>query len=300
MTGFAAVDPSLNLPPWGWTYVSFSFLIGIAGSLAFLVFLMRLAGIPSHHLLIRHGLIGVMSLAIPGAYLAYRMMLHPDRWRNIFWLSDGTDRLLFRWWSATSLMSWMLLPFVVSALASGILALMATKPERWPSWLRSSLLRDMLIVPLALTGVAMAALPGMVLSDTSLPVWSDSSWWGLVFLLSSLSMAAALLALEALRQREQIITSWCNRLDQIVDLAMLVAFVTIGASLNFLGRDALTSLWGLSFVIATVIGGMLLPNVFRLPGTRITPDIQAVILLLVGIGGFVLRSAVVFAPETLI
>lgn len=293
-----AVDPSINLPHWGWAYVGFSLCIGVAGALAFLVLIMRLAGLPTTDAL-RIGQIAAMLLALPGAWLAYRMIAHPERWRNVFWLANESDTASFRWWSAASLMSWALMPFVIAAIVSGVAAILAIRPTRWLLWTRSTWIHEVLIVLAGLTGIVMAALPGIMLSATSVPVWSESSWWGLVFLLSSLSVAASVFALAALISRERLVASWCNRFDQIVIVAMLAALVVVGISLNHLGRDALVSTWGLALIIGTVVGGIVLPSFFRLPGSRMSTDIQAMMALLVVTGSVILRAAVIFAPETL-
>jgi hypothetical protein len=287
---------SLNVPEWGWTFAVFSLCIGTGGALAFLVMVMRLSGIGAvDHILVRCQQM-VMWTAIVGTVLQVALLARPSRVLNMFATIDSGFSLNFRWWSATSLTSWSVAVFGVVAIATRIAVHRAS-----PSPSRAiRMVRDILLIVSGVLGVAAAIAPGVMLSSTSVPIWAASSWWGAAFLLSSMSVAAALVGAVALTSHDHVTTFWANRLDQFIAVGLIVAFVVIGLSLDELGRDALESTWGLTFLISTVLGGMILPNIFRLPGSRITMDIQVFILILVTVGSLILRAVVVFAPETLL
>jgi cytochrome bd-type quinol oxidase subunit 2 len=128
------------------------------------------------------------------------------------------------------------------------------------------------------------------------PVWSDTPLFGLLFIVSAVTMSAALLALgarlldwqtagEAALQR---IWVWLLMVQVVVFAAL---FVTLGSA----ARGWL-NLWGLVLAIGIVVG-IVLPLLSARRRSSYDGGALSMSAALVLLGGVLVRTAVVFVPE---
>jgi protein NrfD len=150
----------------------------------------------------------------------------------------------------------------------------------------------------ALAGLALAGYTGAVLNASNEPVWSDSPWISALFLFSGISTGIALLLLLG-RRVSHVTTEKLAEADNylmLFELITLLGFlVTLGAvGARFIFNSPLIALFGVVIVI-----GLLAPLVLhwrpRLAGSLQTASVVASVLVLVG--GFVLRWAVLAGPQ---
>jgi formate-dependent nitrite reductase membrane component NrfD len=149
-----------------------------------------------------------------------------------------------------------------------------------------------------LLGFFIAGYTGVLLSVTNRPLWADTHWLGLLFLLSGASTAAALLILLSLRRgiRAADTIRWLRRMDSGTLVLELVALINLAISLGPVLR-VWQNAWGVLLVVSVVLTGILLPLAIhwrpRLLG-RLSLPAGAVCVLL---GGFLLRLVVVLSSE---
>jgi Na+/proline symporter len=111
-------------------------------------------------------------------------------------LQSETLRPMLKTWSPMSLGSWGLLLFGSFAFISFLDALADDDRERWPRLvvLRPAGFLGVLVVVIGdLLGFFLAGYTGVLLTVTNRPIWADTSWLGVLFLVCGASTAAALL-----------------------------------------------------------------------------------------------------------
>jgi polysulfide reductase chain C len=134
----------------------------------------------------------------------------------------------------------------------------------------------------------------VLLAVTNRPIWSDSSWLGLLFLISavSTSMAALLLLSHWRRVGVASTASWLSEFDRTALLLELVAIVCFIASL---GRSvqALMNVWGVLLVLGVVVVGIIVPYFLQRRATHGVVLPSALVLL----GGFLLRVVILLSAD---
>jgi formate-dependent nitrite reductase membrane component NrfD len=144
-------------------------------------------------------------------------------------------------------------------------------------------------------GLFLAGYTGVLLAVSNRPVWADSSWLGLVFLLSAISTSvAALLLLARWRSVESPSTvAWLLSFDRIALVVELLAIVIFLISLGGAIR-ALLNAWGVLLLLGVIVLGILVP-LFLQRGRAVHAIVLPATLVLVG--GFLLRMTVLLSSE---
>jgi formate-dependent nitrite reductase membrane component NrfD len=152
-----------------------------------------------------------------------------------------------------------------------------------------------------LAGFFLAGYTGVLLSVTNRPVWADSTWLGLLFLLSAASTAAATLILLARRRSlaDDLTVESLARFDKwvlVLELVVLVIFlISLGSAIR-----AFMNAWGVVLLLFVVGAGILLPlavgfgRVTRWREWTFTPGTAAGLVLF---GGLMLRIVTLLASE---
>jgi formate-dependent nitrite reductase membrane component NrfD len=172
---------------------------------------------------------------------------------------------------------------------------------RW-SWLtrvRHGTLKSVLAFVGGLLAFFVASYTGVLLSVTNRPVWADSNFIGLLFLVSAASTSAALLLLLA-RWRQRVAPasiSWLRQMDSWALFFELVVLVLFLMSLGVVVQVFL-SVWGV-LLLAVVLVGIIVPLLLHwkptLLGTMSSPLAAALVL----VGGFILRAAIILSSESI-
>jgi formate-dependent nitrite reductase membrane component NrfD len=299
------MDPYVADPHWGGYIVWYFFLGGIAAG-AYSVAAMasvfggeadRRATRPAHY-------VAFPLICLCGLLLAIDLG-RPERFWHML-IKSETFRPMFKWWSPMSAGSWALTAFGGFSAVSFLAALVED------GWVKAGRWRERLIglrrswpgklFAAAGTGTAffVASYTGVLLSATNQPAWADTTWLGALFLASAASTGVATLVVLARWRCPDVGDEQVERLERadglaiVLELAMLVAFAL---SLRGVSGVAFTHWPGLLIPLFVVPVGLVLPLVLRqVRGVKGAVDSA----LLVLVGGYVLRLAVVGMPASLI
>jgi len=269
-------------PHWGFYVLLYFFVGGIAGGSLFLAGLLHLFGRPDDRPTVRVG----QHVAVVGAALS-ALLLTVDLTKPFrFWhmlIQSNTGAPMFKAWSPMSVGAWGLLGFGAVALLASLGALGETRPQRWGRFAR--LARGVPGAAIAavggVLGLFFAGYTGVLLSVTNRPIWADSTWLGVLFLLSGVSSAAATLLLLERRSRRGRMNpaptvaeltptaEWLLRLDRRILGLELVALIVFLWSLGAVARAWIG--WnGLLLVVGVVGAGILVPLLLAPSGRRDT------------------------------
>jgi formate-dependent nitrite reductase membrane component NrfD len=287
-------------PEWHWLVIFYFFFGGIAGGSYALASLIYLCGSPEDRPLGRIGyFISFPAVVLCGPLLMVDLT-RPER----FWhMVIQSERYLpmFKWWSPMSVGSWALMLFGVFSFLSFLAALAedGRLPIRALAALHQGAFGKVFVTVGAVLAFFLASYTGVLLSVTNRPIWADTTLLGLVFLLSGVSTAAALMILLAGR-RPAVPARALQALYRFDDWVMLLELVALAAVVVSLGAVATAwmNVWGLLLLVGVVLAGILLPILLHhrhLLGRLSIP----VASLLVLAGGLILRAVVVLSSEAI-
>jgi protein NrfD len=282
-------------PGFGWLIILYFFIGGIAGGALLLAGLLRLFGTPADRPYIRiASLLAFGGAVISGILLIIDLSAPLRFWHMV--IQNHTGRLMFKWWSPMSVGVWILLLFGFFSFVAALEVLAEDDRPRLRS-LRF-LARPPFVTVDAIGGIifglALAGYTGVLLAVTNRPVWSDSSWLGLVFLLSAISTSmAALLLLSHWRRMDSPLTNdWLARFDNVALVLELLAIACFLISLGDAAR-ALLNAWGVVLVLGVIVAGIVVPLVLqRRPSHGVV--LPAALVLA---GGFMLRVVIMLSSE---
>jgi protein NrfD len=279
-----------------WMIINYFFLAGFSGAALLLAGLVLLFGPAEDRPFVRlASYLSLVGAVISGILLIIDLGVPLRFWHMM--IQNNTGRPMFKWWSPMSVGVCGLLFFGVFALLAslGMLA-----EEGRPGWRRFRFLVEPPLVTIGaiggiIGGLFLAGYTGVLLAVTNRPIWADSSWLGLVFLLSAISSSvAALLLLARWRAVEAPSTvAWLLRFDRIALVLELVAIIAFVISLGGAVR-ALLNVWGVLLLLGVIGLGILLPLLLE-RGRAVHDFVLSATLVLVG--GFLLRVVVLLSSE---
>lgn len=287
---------------WQWLIILYFFIGGIAGGSFLIAAILHLFGRAADRPIVRLG----YRIAFFGAIIS-GILLTVDLNRPLrFWhmlIESETGRPMLKSWAPMSVGAWALLLFGFFAF----LAWLGVRHEEGRlTWAPA---RRLAVGPLAtfiavvggLAGFFLAGYTGVLLSVTNRPVWADSNWLGILFLLSAASTAAATLILLARRRAlaDDLAVESLARFDKwvlVLELVVLVIFlISLGSAIR-----AFLNAWGVVLLLFVVGAGILLPlavgfgRVTRWREWTFTPGTAAGLVLF---GGLMLRIVTLLASE---
>jgi formate-dependent nitrite reductase membrane component NrfD len=290
-------DTFFSSPPhFRWWIVLYFFVGGISGGALLIASLLRLFGAPEDRHFIRLGVyISFVGTLVSGILLIIDLGVPLRFWHML--VQNNTGRPMFKWWSPMSVGAWGLLVF---GFFSFLATLRALRDDRRLTW---STLEYLDRAPVSmfgavggmLGGLFLAGYTGVLLSVTNRPIWADSSWLGLLFLLSGISTSVAAMLLISYWQGVRVASTEdrlkrFDRMALVLELIVIVAFVV---SLGTVGRSLL-NVWGFVLLVGVVGAGIVWP--LRM-GRAGAPHNVATASLLVLAGGFLLRVVVLLGSE---
>jgi protein NrfD len=287
-------NPAYQTPNWGWWIVLYFFVGGLTGGVYFAAAWLDLFGDENDRPAMRLGHLMAFPLIIVSAVLLVVDLGQPLRFWHMIFQSERFPEPLLKPYSPIALGSAILAVF-------GLVSFLSFVDEVFAGGRRfhkpGKLLGKVFSALGALAGLALAGYTGVVLSVTNEPVWGNSPWIGALFLFSGVSTGIAVLLLLA-----RVPPTTFEKLSEADNYLMLFELITLVVFLGTLGAI------GTRFIFATptfilfaivIIVGLLLPLAIhwrpRLVGGMRTASILASVLVL--IGGFVLRWAVLAAPQ---
>jgi protein NrfD len=290
-------DTFFTSPPhFRWWIILYFFVGGISGGALLVASLLRLFGTREDSHFIRLGVyISFVGCVVSGILLIVDLGVPLRFWHML--VQNNTGRPMFKWWSPMSVGAWGLLVF---GFFSGLATLRALWDDRRLTWSTLEFLERGPISTFgaiggALGGLFLAGYTGVLLSVTNRPVWADSSWLGLLFLLSGISTSVAAMLLVARWQNVRIASTEerlkrFDRIALILELVVLVAFVvSLGAV-----AQAFLNAYGVLLLLGVIGVGIIMP--LRMGRDAASHNV-ATASILVLFGGFVLRVVVLLGSE---
>ncbi len=240
-----------------------------------------------------------VPLIVLGAIFLTLDLARPERFWHMLVQSE-TGWPMFKWWSPISFGSWAITVFGAFAFLSFLGALAEDGYlRRWPALLglRRSTTGGLLAVIGGALALFVAGYTGILLTVTNRPVWADTGFLGLLFLVSGVSTAAALITLLGLPRGAAVLDPLhrLSRMDAWLLGLEFIVLVALVLSLGSLAGAALGWTWGLTLALGVALFGILVPLVLEAwrPGRLALPTAAVLVL----IGGFLLRVVIVLSSE---
>lgn len=290
-------NPSFAPPHWGWWIVLYFFFGGVTGGIYFAAAWLDLFGERSDRGAMRVGYRLAFPLIILSAIFLIVDLGAPLRFWHMVFQSERFPLPMLKLYSPMSLGSVILsifgtatfLSFVDTVLFGNRLLHREGNP-----------LGKIVSILGAIGGLGLAGYTGMLLNVSNEPVWGNSPWVSALFLFSGLSTGIALMLLLA----RGLPHSTFDKLSEADGYMLLLELITLAIFVVTLGVVGSRFILGSPVVVlfaVVVVLGLLVPLVLHwLPrlggGHRSATFVSSVLALL---GGFVLRWAVLAAPQGL-
>jgi formate-dependent nitrite reductase membrane component NrfD len=288
-------NPSFVPPNWGWWIVLYFFFGGVTGGVYFAAAWLDLFGDANDRAAMRLGHVLAFPLILVCAFFLIVDLGQPLRFWHMLFESERFPQPILKPYSPMSLGSVILFVFGSVSFLSFVDAVLGKN-----RWLHSpgNPIGKLLSAVGALAGLALAGYTGVLLNVTNEPVWGNSPWISALFLFSGVSTGIALLMLLARR----VPRTTFEKLSEADNYLMLFELITLVVFLATLGAVGARFIFGSPTLILfaiVIILGLLVPLILhwrpRLAGDlRRASALSAVLVL---IGGFVLRWAVLAGPQ---
>jgi formate-dependent nitrite reductase membrane component NrfD len=289
-------------PGWHWLIIWYFFLGGIAAGAYVMAALADLFGDEDD----RPGVRVAYYIAFPLVSLCGLLLVidlgRPERFWHMM-IKSNTGWPMFKWWSPMSAGSWALSAFGAFSFASfvGVLAedgwLGLKRFSPLAARLRTGLPGRLFALGGSLAAFFLGSYTGVLLIASNQPVWANTTWIGSLFLASAASTGIAAMVLLDRWLRLDVRETVIEHLEQLdswaigLELAMLAI---MAFSLGHLARPAFSTWPGMLIPGFVVPVGLVGPLIVKLrAGTRAAEAASVLVL----VGGFVLRAAVVGMPH---
>ena len=288
-------DPNFQIPNWSWWIVLYFFVGGVTGGVFFAAAWLDVFGDELDRAVMRLGYLLGFPLIILSALFLIVDLGQPLRFWHMIFQSENFPIPIFKAYS----------PMSFGSAVLGIFGLVAFISFLDTVFFRNRVLHapgnpigKIIAVIGAIAGLALAGYTGVLLNVNNEPVWGNSPWVGALFLFSGISTGIALLMLAARR----VPLSTMEKLSEADNYMMvfeLISLIVFLATLGAVGARFIFSSPTLILFAIVVILGLLAPLVIhwrpRLAGGVRAASVWSGVLVL--IGGFVLRWAVLAAPQ---
>ena len=286
-------------PEWGWYIVVYFFLGGLAGGAAFLSGLLDLFGNVLDRGMTRIGYWIALIAIVIGAPLLIVDLTQPGRFWHMIWQSNSGG-FMFKLYSPVSLGIWIILLFVIFVVLASAGALAeAGKLPRGLAGLGEGVLGKIIALGCVITGSALAGYTGLVLTGTNRPVWGDTVWITLLFLLSGISAGGAAMVLFGWRRSHPGTVRWLEQMEGFSSIFEVIVLAIIAVTIWSIVSVVWVGGWGAVLLFGAVYLGIIAPLVFyawpRALGTATIP----VAALLVLVGSFLLRTVIIMSSEAM-
>jgi formate-dependent nitrite reductase membrane component NrfD len=295
--------PVIKQPTGTWEIIWYFFFGGLAGGCYVIATFAALFGSKEDRAVARAGYYLSLLALLPCPPLLIKDLGRPERFLHML--------RMFKVKSPMSMGTWALVSF---SLFSGLMAVIQVARDGilgrwWGARLLAALPQHLLALPGTLFGVFLSGYTGVLLTATSVPLWSRSKVLGGVFLSSSASTSAALISLVLRVTGAPAHT--LHKLERLEWTAMLLEMTGLLVFLRGSGRAARPLVGtapgehGRTFWSAVFGGGLFLPWLVQsfslLSGRRKNKrnNVRGIVLSLLALtGGYFLRRTMIEAGHT--
>jgi protein NrfD len=288
-------DPNFEIPRWGWWIVLYFFAGGVTGGMYFAAAWLDLFGEPADRAAMRVGHVLTLPLLLLCAIFLIADLGQPLRFWHMIFQSENFPLPILKLYSPMSFGSALLAIFGLIAFLSFVDALFGHS-----RWLHApgNVVGKIISVIGALAGLALAGYTGVLLNVSNEPVWGSSPWISALFLFSGVSTGMAALMLLA-RGAPRTTVEKLSEADNYMMLFELISLIVFLVTLGAVGARFIFGSPTLILFVVVIVLGLLVPLALhwrpRMLGGERTASVASALLVL--IGGFVLRWAVLAGPQ---
>lgn len=295
--------PVIKQPTWRWEIVWYFFFGGLAGGCYVIATFASLFGSKEDRAVARAGYYLSLLALLPCPPLLIKDLGRPERFLHMLRMFKVKSPMSMGTWGLVSFSLFSGMMVVMQAARDGILG------RWWGARLLAALPHRLIALPGTVLGVFLSGYTGVLLTATSVPLWSRSKVLGGVFLSSAASTSAALISL-VLRITGAPAHS-LHKLERLEWTAMLLEMTGLLTFLRQSGRAARPLVGsapgehGRTFWSMVFGGGLFFPWMIQsfslLSGRRKNKRnmVRGVALSLLALmGGYFLRRTMVEAGHT--
>src|SRR5713101_207091 len=181
--------PVLKAPLWRWEIIWYFFFGGLAAGCYIIATIASFFGSREDRAVVRAGYFVSLLAVLPCPFLLIKDLGRPERFLNML--------RMFKVRSPMSMGTWALLGF---GLVSGITATIQAARDGllgrwWGARLLAALPQKLIALPGTALGMFLGGYTGVLLTATSVPLWSRSKLLGAIFISSAMSTGSALISL---------------------------------------------------------------------------------------------------------
>src|SRR5258708_4961676 len=295
--------PVLKAPVWRWEIIWYFFFGGLAAGCYVIASIAALFGSREDRAVARTGYYLSLLAILPCPLLLTKDLGRPERFLHML--------RIFKVKSPMSMGTWGLVSFsLFSGVTAGFQGARDGVLGRWGgAGLLGALPPRLVRPPGTVLGVFLGGYTGVLLTATSVPLWSRSKVLGAVFISSAFSTSSALISLVLRFTRTPAHT--LHKLERLEWVALLVEMMDLVTFLRGSGRAARPLVGtaptehGRTFWRFVFGGGLALPWLLQTlslfggrPGKRRSNSRGIVISLLVLIGGYFFRRTMIEAGRS--
>ena len=293
----------IKQPTWTWEIIWYFFFGGLAGGCYVIATFASLFGSKEDRAVARTGYYLSLLALLPCPPLLIKDLGKPERFLHMLRMFKVKSPMSMGTWGLLSFSLFSGLTAVIQAARDGILG------RWWGARLLAALPQGLLALPGTLLGVFLSGYTGVLLTATSVPLWSRSKVLGGVFLSSAASTSSALISLVLRLTGAPART--LHKLERLEWTAMLLEMTSLLTFLRGTGRAARPLVGtapgehGRTFWSAVFGGGLFLPWLLQsfslLSGRRKNKknNIRGIVISLLALtGGYFLRRTMVEAGHT--
>ena len=293
--------PVLKATTWRWEIIWYFFFGGLAAGCYIIATIASLFGSREDRAVVRAGYYLSLLAVLPCPPLLIKDLGRPERFLHML--------RVFKVKSPMSMGTWALFSF---GILSGITAVIQAARDGilgrwWGPRLLAALPQRLIALPATAVGFFVAGYTGVLLTATSVPLWSRSKLLGAIFISSAMSTSTALISLVLRLTRAP--AHVLHKLERLEWAALLLELTGLCAFLRSSGRAARPLVGtsanehGSTFWRFVFGGGLVLPWLLQslsLLGRKQKKHSGRgiVVSLLVLIGGYFLRRTMIEAGRT--
>jgi formate-dependent nitrite reductase membrane component NrfD len=288
-------NPNFEIPHWGWWIVLYFFTGGVTGGIYFAAAWLDLFGERADRAAMRIGHLVTLPLLLVCAVFLIADLGQPLRFWHMIFQSSNFPVPILKIYSPMSFGSVLLAIFGLIAFVSFVDALLfRNRVLHAPA----NPLGKIISAVGALAGLGLAGYTGVLLNVSNIPVWGNSPWISALFLFSGMSTGLAALMLLA-RTAPLTTVEKLSEADNYMMLFELISLVVFLVTLGAVGARFIFGTPTLILFVVVIVLGLLLPLALHLRPRMVGGERAAALAsgLLVLIGGFLLRWAVLAGPQ---
>jgi formate-dependent nitrite reductase membrane component NrfD len=294
--------PVLKAPTWRWEIIWYFFFGGLAAGCYVIASIAALFGSREDRTVARTGYYLSLLALLPCPLLLTKDLGRPERFLHMLRMFKVKSPMSMGTWGLVSFSLFSGVTAVIQAARDGILG------RWWGTRLLAALPQRLIALPGTVLGVFLGGYTGVLLTATSVPLWSRSKVLGAVFISSAFSTSSALISLVLRFTRTPAHT--LHKLERLEWVALLVEMMDLVTFLRGSGRAARPLVGtaptehGRTFWRFVFGGGLALPwllQTLSLFGERSGKRRNGrgiIISLLVLMGGYFLRRTMIEAGRS--